>query len=220
MSERVTHVVRRMGGCTTPFPSHTKTRVVAGMLVCTLLLCRYGIPPVFPAWVSEPTALGRTCTGWMDTYSTNSGYGSHSNSLFFLFLSNKKIMSIGDSQWYASLKKSSLNPPPIVFQVVWPILYTLMAVSAWTWWSEHPASFTLLPYAIPILFNALWVWVFFVQRQLTLSVIVLVLNLAVSMWSLSRARVQCPPAARWLVPNVVWLLFALYLNVVVWWKNQ
>ena len=33
-----------------------------------------------------------------------------------------------DRTWYDSLNKSSLNPPDYLFGIVWPILYTLMAV--------------------------------------------------------------------------------------------
>ncbi len=33
--------------------------------------------------------------------------------------------------WYRMLNKSSLTPPDIVFGIVWPILYILLAVVGW-----------------------------------------------------------------------------------------
>jgi benzodiazapine receptor len=122
--------------------------------------------------------------------------------------------------WYDALRKSAWNPPPIVFRIVWPVLYSLMAISAWTWWIQHPQSFSALPYLTPLFFNALWVWVFFVRHELSLSVVVLALNLLVATVSVYRIYTHCPSAARWLIPNLVWLMFALYLNSVVWWRNR
>ena len=36
--------------------------------------------------------------------------------------------------WYATLKKPGFTPPNGVFPIVWPILYAMMAVSAWLAW--------------------------------------------------------------------------------------
>jgi len=124
-----------------------------------------------------------------------------------------------DPDWYAALRKSSVHPPPAVFQVAWTMLYVLLAISAWTMWSRCPTTFSATPYLVQLAFNALWIWVFFHRRHLTASVGVLVLNLVVAVWSLSRIYACCPPAAPWLIPNLFWLSFALYLNEVVWWKN-
>ena len=33
-----------------------------------------------------------------------------------------------DWLWYENLNKSELNPPSFVFGIVWPILYTFMAI--------------------------------------------------------------------------------------------
>ena len=36
--------------------------------------------------------------------------------------------------WYKSLRKPAYNPPKVVFPIVWPVLYTLMAFSGWRVW--------------------------------------------------------------------------------------
>jgi translocator protein len=33
--------------------------------------------------------------------------------------------------WYRTLNKPAITPPPIAFQVVWPVLYLCIGLSAW-----------------------------------------------------------------------------------------
>jgi tryptophan-rich sensory protein len=78
-----------------------------------------------------------------------------------------------------------------------------------------PQQFSWTPYLIPLAFNTLWFWAVFVQRQYSLAVWILGLNLVVATWSAYRVYRYSPSAARWLLPSLLWLVFA-----VVWWVEE
>ena len=61
-----------------------------------------------------------------------------------------------DWSWYESLNKSSLNPPNYLFGIVWPILYTLMAIVSFL----H-AKLIYKWYIPQLLLNSAWSWLFF-----------------------------------------------------------
>lgn len=119
-----------------------------------------------------------------------------------------------NDEWYMSLKKSSLTPPSYVFGIVWPVLYVLLAWSAWIryktkgwWW----------PYAVQIMLNVLWVQLFFRLRWIG-AAFVLILSITASLaWTVKTLEPRL--AAALLVPNLLWVAFATYLNGYVWWWN-
>lgn len=49
------------------------------------------------------------------------------------------------SSWYGSLNKSDLTPPPVVFSIVWPLLYLLLAYLGWRIWKEQKITPTKTP---------------------------------------------------------------------------
>ena len=74
-------------------------------------------------------------------------------------------MSNFDRKWYSTLKKPLLTPPPFVFGIVWPILYTLMCFSAYLIWTNeecYPYCSALTFFIIQLIFNLSWSKIFFV----------------------------------------------------------
>lgn len=120
-------------------------------------------------------------------------------------------MSGEANPWYAALPKSSLNPPGWVFGVVWPILYTLMAVAAaWLYQEKHWDSFRL--FMTQLVFNYAWSFVFFKFEQVGWGFfwIVLILVLAIG-WVKSLYELN-KPLAYMQLPYIWWLIFAAYLS--------
>ena len=125
--------------------------------------------------------------------------------------------------WYTEFAvKPPLNPPPIVFPIVWTILYALMGIGA--------ARVSLSPesrerssglnlFVIQLALNFLWSILFFNIRAYGASVVLLiVLWVLIAAMILAFDRVDHPAA--WLqVPYLVWVTFALYLNCGVWLLN-
>ena len=125
--------------------------------------------------------------------------------------------------WYAALKKPVGLPPNWVFPVVWLSLYLLMAVAAaWVWLAEASAWRTigLALYAVQLVLNAAWSWLFFGRHRTGLALLVLVM-LTVLVAANMGAFFQVDSwAGLLLLPYLVWLVIALYLNASVCWLNR
>lgn len=129
-------------------------------------------------------------------------------------------LTMGAMEDFMKLNQPPLSPPPIVFPIVWSILYILMAISISLVLTNEDATkdtkfLALAFYGLNLAFNFLWPIWFFVFGLFWFSVLWLVILIAIVLVlmlissSVSRASVYL------LVPYVIWLLFALYLNAGV-----
>lgn len=121
--------------------------------------------------------------------------------------------------WYAALTKPALNPPDIVFGIVWPILFVLMALGAVLVrvkaGSFRAASGALGLYFTQLAVNLSWSWLFFGFHQIALAMIALG-----ALWILIIAMIHAfskhsVAAAILQVPYLLWVSFAGYLNVSI-----
>ena len=118
--------------------------------------------------------------------------------------------------WYTEFAvKPPLNPPAIVFPIVWTILYALMGIGAArvSLTPESPdRSRGLNLFVIQLTLNFLWSILFFNFRAYGASLaLLLVLWVLIAAMILAFDRVDNPAA--WLqVPYLVWVTFAVYLN--------
>ena len=120
-----------------------------------------------------------------------------------------------EDPWFLALDKPAIFPPPGVFGVVWPILYTLMglaaAMVAAAWGSRYRLP-ALLAFALQLLVNLAWNPVFFGEHEISVGFyIILALDVAVLVtivlfWKVRRA------AALIMLPYLGWILFATVLN--------
>lgn len=121
--------------------------------------------------------------------------------------------------WYAALNKPALNPPDMVFGIVWPILYGLMAIGAVLVrikaGSFRAASSALGLYFTQLALNLSWSWLFFGFHQVALSMVALG-----ALWMLIIAMMHAfskhsVAAAILQLPYLLWVSFAGYLNVSI-----
>lgn len=147
--------------------------------------------------------------------------------IFFVFaLTSTLSQTLSRSMSYAiydRIEKPPLSPPGWIFGVVWPLLYTLLGVSAALVHLTNNWSglvWPLLLFMVHILLNALWTPIFFgipsflwgavwIQLVDATAILLLVVFLNYSLL-----------AALLLVPYVVWLAFATYLAWGVWHLNR
>ena len=126
------------------------------------------------------------------------------------------------SDWYLNLNKPSFNPPGWVFGPVWSLLYTFMAITLWKVWSLPPSSdrkVALAWFFIQLVLNTLWSYLFFYfQWPLGAFIEILVLWFAILM-----TIIKFYPLAHWtiwlLIPYILWVSFATFLNGTLAWLN-
>tara|TARA_B100000579_G_scaffold152188_1_gene123654 strand:- start:374 stop:817 length:444 start_codon:yes stop_codon:yes gene_type:complete len=90
-----------------------------------------------------------------------------------------------DWSWYESLNKSSLNPPNYLFGIVWPILYTLMAIVSFL----H-AKLIYKWYIPQLLLNSAWSWLFFAQQQPEIAFIDILALIGINLVILMKLKVR------------------------------
>jgi len=133
------------------------------------------------------------------------------------FLTNE-----GVRVWYPKLLKPSLNPPNWVFGPVWGVLYTMMAV-AWYKIRIKPITTDIKVanafFVLQLILNVLWSYAFFYRHSPVLGLTVIaILWLMILITTLLFAR-QSTTAAWLMVPYLLWVSFASYLNFSIWLLN-
>ena len=124
--------------------------------------------------------------------------------------------------WYDGLNKSILTPPPIVFPIAWFMLYIMLALSGWFLWQrrkEPLAQKAFVIYVAQVAMNWAWTPLFFYFHLIGLSFfwIVVMLILTLILIYLTKKNFKC--SSIMLLPYVVWLVFAAYLNGAIWILN-
>ena len=134
------------------------------------------------------------------------------------------FLSMGGMEVYAnSVIKPTLTPPGWLFPAVWSVLYTLMGISAARIWlipESIQRSRGLNLYVVQLIVNFFWSLIFFNAQAFGLAVIwllllwVLVLLMIVQFYKVDRL------AAILQIPYLIWLTFAAYLSIGVWYLNK
>jgi len=126
------------------------------------------------------------------------------------------------STWYSTLNRSTMTPPNYVFPVAWTILYGIIGACGWLMWRKP--SFPKLRiiktfYAIQLILNWSWTPLFFHYHLTALSLIVLVamdILVCVLIWL---ACQKMKAVSLLMIPYLLWILFATYLNFYIWQYN-
>lgn len=121
---------------------------------------------------------------------------------------------------YNDLIKPTLSPPGIVFPIAWTIIYLLIGISYMLLKEkgEIPKETKQLYYT-QLIFNYLWTFIFFVLRLRLLSVLwIIILDVLVIIMTYQFYK-QNKISGILLVPYVLWLLFAMYLNISIYFLN-
>ena len=122
------------------------------------------------------------------------------------------------NSWYKNLNKSPYSPPNWIFGVVWPILYTMMFISLVIVWNNkkcYPYCESMTYFFIQLGFNLIWTSLFFDYK---LPLVALIDLLAVILFTFITYKkfVNISKFASYLlVPYLLWLCFAFYLNAYI-----
>ena len=127
------------------------------------------------------------------------------------------------TSWYTGIAKPALNPPSWVFGPVWITLFTLMGIAAFlVWkkgWKQRSVRIALSVFLGQLVLNTLWSILFFgLQSPGSALVEIVVLWMAITATIIVFSRIS--KGAAWLlVPYLLWVSFATYLNYCIWLLN-
>lgn len=123
---------------------------------------------------------------------------------------------------YPHLEKSPLNPPGVVFPIVWSVLYVLMGVGlARVVIRRRPGTaWAAFLWAVQLAMNFGWTLIFFREQAFLAALIWLAVLWAVIL-AMTLVFHRLDQAAGWLqIPYLAWVAFAGYLNYAVWVLNS
>ncbi len=120
--------------------------------------------------------------------------------------------------WYPFLAKSPLNPPDIVFPIVWGVLYVCMGISVGILYNSEksPARTRMLwVFGIQLALNYVWNLFFFYMRSPAWGLVIIPVIVALAVWYFLDAWKVKRSAAWFFLPFVLWMCFATYLNLYI-----
>ena len=125
--------------------------------------------------------------------------------------------------WYATLAKPALNPPSWIFGPVWTTLYALMGIAAFLVWNKgldrKDVREALSVFGLQLVLNASWSIVFFgLHSPLWALVNIVALWLSI-IWTMILFYKISKPTLYLLLPYILWVSFASYLNYSIWMLN-
>jgi len=151
------------------------------------------------------------------------------------FVGSLYTMPAARSVWYDGLVKSALNPPAWVFGPVWTLLYLLMGVAVFLVWREYDKltlseveglifrrrqiKIALGLFIAQLILNSFWSIIFFALQNPGWALVEIgFLWLAILATIIAFAKIS--RLAGWLlIPYLLWVSLATYLNAAIWWLN-
>ncbi len=133
------------------------------------------------------------------------------------------LLSRGGMEAFAVLNKPPLSPPGWLFPVVWTILYILMGISSYIILTSGAApqdiKRALTTYALQLAVNFFWSIFFFRLEWYLFSFFWLVFLWALILLMEIQFYRIAKVAAYLNLLYLVWVAFAGYLNLGIWWLN-
>lgn len=125
--------------------------------------------------------------------------------------------------WYATITKPELAPPNWIFGPVWTTLFLLMGIAAYLVWKKEgepkKVKTALKIFGVQLVLNILWSIIFFGLKNpggAFIEIIFLwlvILSTIIAFYKVSKV------AAYLLIPYILWVSFAMYLNYAIWILN-
>ena len=117
--------------------------------------------------------------------------------------------------WFNSLNKPFLAPPDWVFAPVWIILYIMIAISFFVFLksnSEKKKTVPLIFFFLQLLLNFAWSPIFFNMQNILGALIVIIFMWIFILVTIILFLRHSKLSAILLIPYLIWVSFAFYLN--------
>lgn len=128
------------------------------------------------------------------------------------------LLSGNMSEGYTDMTQPPLSPPAIVFPIAWIILYALMGTAAYLVYvkpDNETRSRGLTLYALQLAVNFSWSIVFFRFMVLSVAYAIIALLCVLVVLCAENFGKESKLAGWLMLPYIIWLFFALYLNAGV-----
>lgn len=128
---------------------------------------------------------------------------------------------LGGNMSFDQLVKPPLTPPAWVFPVVWSVLYLLMGIAAYLVYQSDDLDrgAPLRMYLLQLAVNILWPLFFFRLEWRLFAFFWLLLLIALVTLTMAGFKHIRPVAYYLLIPYLLWILFAAYLNLAFYLLN-
>lgn len=127
------------------------------------------------------------------------------------------FISMNNMGIYEVINTSPISPPSIIFPIVWTILYILMGIGV----AIYYINTNKIPriYILQLLVNFIWPLIFFNLRAYFLSFIIILLLVVLVLKMIGEFFKVSKLSAFLQIPYLLWLLFATYLNLTIYFLN-
>lgn len=133
------------------------------------------------------------------------------------------LFTAGNMKLFEEINKPPLSPPGWLFPVVWTILYVLMGIALYlvvmtrTRENKMPAY---ISFGVQLFFNFFWSIIFFNAQAYLFAFIWLLLLWVAIVLNIYFFNKINSTSAKLLIPYIVWVTFAGYLNLGVFILNK
>jgi tryptophan-rich sensory protein len=118
---------------------------------------------------------------------------------------------------YDKIIRQKIAPPAIVFPIVWTILYFVITVTLYRFIDNKKIRNLIL---LNLVINVIWPILFFKFELFLLSVFWLILIIITLIYELIKIYKEDKLFAFINIPYLIWLFFALYLNIMIFLLNK
>ncbi len=133
------------------------------------------------------------------------------------------LLTAGNMDLYNEINQPALAPPSWLFPIVWTLLYILMGVALYlvvitkTREDKRPV---VVSFGVQLFFNFFWSLIFFNARAFLFAFVWLIflwLSIIANIYFFYKINKN---AGKLLIPYLVWVTFAGYLNLAIFLLNK
>ena len=123
-----------------------------------------------------------------------------------------------DTNYYNAINKPFFAPPPIIFAIIWPILYILIAYSIYKVWDKKNTNYKIY-LIINYISNKLYTFCFFQLKNNFLALTDTIIVLISSLYLYIETKNIDNKYSKYLIPYIIWNIFALILSFSIFILN-
>ena len=133
------------------------------------------------------------------------------------------LLTRGSMETFGQLNKPPLSPPGYLFPIVWTILYILMGIASYlvltSGQSSSAVKEALIVYGLQLAVNFFWSIFFFNLEWYLFAFFWLILLWILILYTIILFYPISKPAAYLMIPYLLWVTFAGYLNLAIYFLN-